>query len=76
MPLNAAVLGTESDGSPNYEYCKFCYQNGEFTHPGITLEEMRERMGKLMDKTSIPPDVLEAAMSRLPHLKRWKDAIN
>lgn len=73
MPLDGpGLLGTEQDGSPNYEYCKFCYQNGEFTHPGITLEEMKERMIRMMDKEKLPEDILEAAINRLPHLKRWR----
>ena len=73
MPLdNPELLGTEKDGSSNFEYCKFCYQNGEFTHPGITLDQMKERMMKLMDREKLPQDILEAAVERLPHLNRWR----
>jgi hypothetical protein len=77
MPLdNPELSGTEKDGSPSYEYCKYCYQNGEFTHPGITLDEMKERMTKMLDKEKLPEDVLEAAISRLPHLKRWRSRVH
>ena len=31
--------GTEKDGSKSKDYCKYCYQNGEFTSD-VTLEEM------------------------------------
>jgi hypothetical protein len=72
MPLdNPDLYGTEKDGSPSPEYCKYCYQNGQFTHPGITLDEMKERMAKMLSKEKLPEDILEAAISRLPHLKRW-----
>lgn len=72
MPLdNATFLGTEKDGSPNHEYCKYCYQHGEFTHPGLSLDEMKANMISIMDKEKLPEDILEAAVSRLPHLKRW-----
>jgi len=72
MPLhNSELMRTEKDGSSSSEYCKYCYQNGEFSHPGITLDEMKERMIKLLDKEKLPEDILEAAISRLPHLKRW-----
>jgi hypothetical protein len=72
MPLDDAELhGTEKDGSPSQEYCKYCYQHGEFTNPGISLEEMKDRMFKMMEKEKLPEDILEAAISRLPHLKRW-----
>ena len=42
MPLEAAFqnLGTEADGSPSSEYCTFCYQNGAFSNPTQTVEEM------------------------------------
>ena len=70
---NSELLGTEEDNSPSCEYCKYCYQNGEFIHPGITLDEMKERMSKLLDKEKLPEDILEAAISRLPHLKRWSN---
>ena len=72
MPLdNPELLGTEKDGSPSNEYCKYCYQNGEFTSPGITLGDMKERMTRMLDKQKLPEDLLEAAIGRLPHLKRW-----
>ncbi len=75
MPLdNPELLGTEEDGSPSYEYCKYCYQNGEFTSPGLTLDEMKERMTKMSDKEKLPEDILEAAINRLPHLKRWSSS--
>jgi hypothetical protein len=66
MPLDSPELaGTEKDGSASHEYCKYCYQNGEFTSPDITLDEMKERMTKIMDKEKLPEDILEAAISRL-----------
>jgi hypothetical protein len=49
----------------------FCYQNGEFTNPGLTLEEMKEHMMKRMDKDQLPEDIIEVAVNRLPYLKRW-----
>lgn len=73
MPLdNTALLGTEKDGSPSQDYCKYCYQHGEFTSPGITLDEMKARMTEMLDKEKLPEDILEAAVSRLPYLKRWR----
>jgi hypothetical protein len=50
MPLDhPEFLGTEADGSYNYEYCRHCYQNGMFTNPFAALKEMqacgRHKMG-------------------------------
>ena len=42
MPVSAEFdnFGTESDGSRSTEYCSFCYQNGSFTNPTQTVDEM------------------------------------
>ena len=74
MPLDSPeFFGTEKDGSPSRDYCKYCYQRGEFTRPGLTLDEMKERMAKMMDKEKLPKDILETAIHRLPQLKRWRN---
>jgi len=77
MPLNDVNLfGTEKDGSKNYDYCKFCFKDGAFTHPRLTLEQMKLHMMQIMDAENLPQDALEAAISRLPQLKRWKVETN
>jgi hypothetical protein len=42
MPIDEtfANFGTEADGSSSSEFCTFCYQNGEFTNPYQTVDEM------------------------------------
>jgi hypothetical protein len=75
MPLNDPELqGTEMDGSKSKDYCKYCYQNGAFTQPGISLQEMISSMISRMEKDKIPEDIIETAVSRLSNLKRWKPA--
>lgn len=76
MPIDAAFanLGTEKDGSPAAEYCRFCFQNGEFTEPGLTLDGMIQSSVDFMTKNlSFTPE-MAAKMSNdiIPHLKRWK----
>jgi hypothetical protein len=74
MPMDSPELfGTEKDGTANSDYCKYCYANGEFTNPGLTLEEMKEHMMKLMENEKLPEDIIEIAISRLPFLKRWSN---
>jgi hypothetical protein len=74
MPIDSPELfGTEKDGTANSDYCKYCYANGAFTNPGLTLEEMKEHMMKRMEK--LPEDIIEIATSRLPFLKRWGNHI-
>lgn len=72
MPIDTPELwGTEKDGTKNSEYCKYCFMDGQFTHPDLTLDEMKEHMMKQMEKDKLPEDIVEVAISRLPFLKRW-----
>ena len=76
MPLTGAPqeLGTEKDGTPNPEYCTYCYQNGTFTRE-CTMQEMIDFCAPIMAQSH--PGMTEAeASSRMlgffPQLKRWK----
>jgi len=72
MPIDTPELrGTEKDGTKSSEYCKFCYADGQFTHPDLTLDEMKEHMMKQMEYDKLPADIMEMAVNRLPFLKRW-----
>ncbi|MGN6211172.1 zinc ribbon domain-containing protein [Parafilimonas sp.] len=73
MPLtDESMLGTESDGSKNHEYCKYCYQSGAFTNPGITLDEMQNLVKEKMEEMYIDTSVNEKIVDGLAYLKRWK----
>ena len=73
MPLdNPELLGTEKDGSKSQEYCKYCYQNGAFTKPGMTLKEMTSVVITQMEKINFDSKTIDMAVSSLPHLKRWR----
>ena len=42
-PIGKKDYGTNEDCSPNMDYCIECFENGEFTEPDITLNEMMEK---------------------------------
>lgn len=72
MPLNDAELrGTEKDGSKSDEYCKYCYQNGAFVNPNMTLNEMKSIVITQMQKRNIDSKTIDMAVNILPRLKRW-----
>lgn len=72
MPIDDPELqGTERDGTKSSDYCKYCYQDGRFTHPDMTLHEMQQRMIHRMEKDKLPEEIIERALNRLPCLKRW-----
>ncbi|MFH1541614.1 MAG: zinc ribbon domain-containing protein [bacterium] len=74
MPLRSDKdLGTNADGSPNQDYCHFCYQAGKFTDEGITLEQKIDKLVELAKKMNIPEDrARQMAEINLPNLKRWR----
>lgn len=73
MPLdNPDLQGTEKDGSKSDEYCKYCYRNGDFINPNMTLKEMTSLVITQMEKMNIESKIIDKALSALPNLKRWK----
>jgi predicted nucleic acid-binding protein len=73
MPLdNDKLLGTEKDGSKSHEYCIYCYQNGAFINPEMTLDEMRNIVKTQMEKMKIDSGIITMAANSLPGLKRWR----
>ncbi|WP_421909216.1 zinc ribbon domain-containing protein [Methanolacinia petrolearia] len=74
MPMTKPEdFGTEADGSSSVEYCMYCYQNGSFTEPDITMEEMAEKGGAIMSQMfEIPAEkAVGFAKEQLSCLKRW-----
>jgi hypothetical protein len=42
MPIDKPeLMGTEKDDSRNKEYCTYCYQNGSFVTPNMSLDVMK-----------------------------------
>jgi len=73
MPIDMdAKKGTEKNGSLSNNYCRYCYRDGDFTNPQITLEEMKTNIISQMQKQHIPDDVIFSSVTLLPSLKRWK----
>lgn len=75
MPLaDPSLLGTEADGSPSTRYCKWCYEGGGYTAPGITMGEM---VDVCVGHMAIPGSGLTEEEAReymerlLPQLERW-----
>ena len=66
-------FGTEADGSLSAEYCTYCYRNGSFTEPDITIDQMAEKGGAIMSQMfDIPTEKAVGFMKeQLLCLKRW-----
>lgn len=75
MPLSATEdCGTNADGSPSVEYCRFCFQGGAFTAE-LSQEEMIEKLvGFSAHLGMTEPEMRQLAERTLPTLKRWTSA--
>ena len=73
MPLSKdeGQGGTEKDGSKSQDYCSNCYQNGKFTLPDLTVEQMQERVKGKMQEMHIPGFLANYFTKDIPTLKRW-----
>ena len=72
MPLDKPeMMGTEKDGTKSKEYCTYCYQQGAFVNPKMTLAEMTSMVKDQMEKRKISKDLVTKAVNSLPFLKRW-----
>jgi hypothetical protein len=67
--------GTNSDGSQNAEYCHYCYQNGQFTQPNQTMEDMIQSSIDNMTRDLMFSQEKAQALANeyIPNLKRWKN---
>lgn len=79
MPLQAAAdFGTEADGTPNGEYCAYCYKDGAFT-AACTMEEMIQHCAQFHEefrdengKCYTFEEAVRLMREYFPTLKRWK----
>ncbi|WP_028593251.1 zinc ribbon domain-containing protein [Paenibacillus assamensis] len=74
MPLvEDSQLGTDVNGSLSQDYCKYCYENGAFTNPTCTLEEMIEIcVPHVMENGMSEEEARQLMKNTLPFLKRWR----
>ena len=74
MPITSdEQLGTNKDGSINNDYCKYCYNNGEFIYK-VTMEEYIEMCSKYGSQAGMTNEEMKVHCQNLfPTLKRWKD---
>lgn len=76
MPMPEPELhGTEADGSPSEDFCRYCYDHGDFTAQGVTMDEFIEATAPAeAEALGISRDEAVSLMATLlPHLKRWRE---
>jgi len=73
MPMDdESLFGTNADGSKNPDYCKYCYEKGEFLQK-VTMDEYIEMMVPFASQANMTGDQMrEYCTAVFPTLKRWK----
>jgi len=70
MPLSKGA-GTEADGSPSVKYCTYCYQNGQFTDPDMTVEGMQIKAQEMLKSMHFPGFIARMMTKNMSKLERW-----
>jgi hypothetical protein len=73
MPLSRDQLGggTNADGSRSTEYCSHCYQEGRFTEPNISVDEMMAKVEAKLRELRLPGFLARRFAGEIPKLRRW-----
>ncbi len=74
MPLKKDEKGggTNADGSKNSMYCSRCYENGKFTRPDITVEQMQQLVKEKIKEFGLPGFLAGMFTKNIPKLERWR----
>jgi hypothetical protein len=74
MPLKKDEKGggTNADGSKSTMYCSHCYENGNFTQPNITVEQMQALVKQKIKEFRFPGFLAGLFTKGIPKLERWK----
>lgn len=74
MPITSNdLLGTNKDGSINEDYCKYCYENGEFIDK-VSMEDYINMCSKYGTQAGMTNEEMKLHCEKLfPTLKRWQN---
>lgn len=71
MPLEDSSISREKDGALNEEYCKWCYEDGNFVYS--SKEQLIDFCVEHMANENWPKEQVRAHMEAVvPELKHWK----
>ena len=78
MPLSKDKSGggTNTDGTKSVEYCSYCFMNGTFIEPNITVQEIQNSVKTKLKTMKIPGFLVFLFTKNISKLKRWKSTIH
>lgn len=65
--------GSNADGSQSELYCSYCYQDGAFTQPDLTVTEMQVFCKAKMKEMGFPGLLAGFFTKGMHRLERWKN---
>lgn len=74
MPMRAAAdFGTLSNGTKSNDYCRFCFVDGGFIEPNITMQAMVDKCAEILAHRGgmSGPQARALMAESIPRLKRW-----
>lgn len=73
MPFESEEqFGTNQDGSANLDYCKYCFENGEFKDK-VPIEQYIDMCSEYGSQAGMTNEEMKVYCTKLfPTLKRWK----
>ncbi len=71
MEKDPQAGGTNLDGSKSHDYCSFCFQEGVFTQPDFSADDMKNLCTEKMNEMGVPRLFSWLFTRKIHKLKRW-----
>lgn len=77
MPLKRDEKGggSNADGSLSTVYCSLCFASGQFIEPGLSLQQMQQKVRLKIAEFGIPAFLSGFFTQAIPRLERWKNSV-
>ena len=66
--------GSNADGTRSGEFCSHCYQQGWFTEPNISVDDMMAQVEAKLRELHFSLDLARKFVREIPRLSRWGSA--
>jgi len=64
--------GRNADGSKSLKYCSHCWEDGKFSSPDLTVDEMKARVKEKIKSFGVPGFLAGVFTWNISKLDRWK----
>lgn len=75
MPLKKDEKGggSNADGTKSNMYCSYCYVDGKFSQPDMTVDGMKTLVKGKLKEMGFPGFIAGFFTKGIPKLERWKN---